>query len=94
MAPSGSVLGLFRVRFGVLGGVGVGPGRDPSDFGDLQHPQAREQKRVGALQPPNPAAPVPPVLPENPPGGQMHPKDTVKDTETQSQSQQDAQMRE
>ena len=41
--------------------------------------------------PPNPAALAPPVPPENPPGGQTHPKDTVKDTETQSQSQQDAQ---
>ena len=40
--------------------------------------------------PPNPAAPVPPALPQTPPGGHVDPKDTVKDTETQSQSQQDA----
>ena len=43
--------------------------------------------------PPNPAAPVPPVPPVTLPGGHVNPKDTVKDTETQSQSQQDAQMR-
>ena len=43
--------------------------------------------------PPNPAAPVPPVPPENPPGGQTLPKDTVTDTETESQDQEDAQMR-
>ena len=30
LAPFGSVLGLFRVRFGVLGGVGVGSGRGAS----------------------------------------------------------------
>ena len=30
LAPFGSVSGLFRVRFGVLGGVGVGSGRGAS----------------------------------------------------------------
>ena len=42
--------------------------------------------------PPNPAGPVQPVPPENPPGGHV-PRETLKDTETQSQSQHNAQMR-
>ena len=41
--------------------------------------------------PPNPAAPVTPAAPLNPPGGPVDPKDTVKDTDTQSQHS--AQMR-
>ena len=51
LAPFGSVSGLFRVRFGVLGGVGVGSGRGAS---------VRE-KNITMLRPPHEVSPSPPL---------------------------------
>ena len=56
--------------------------------GSLEETQPGDPEPLRGLSPPpprpNPAAPVTPLAPQNPPGGR-EPKETVKDTDTQSQ---------
>ena len=99
--PQENSPGDCKTRKGSLGGQTgkqcqhfAGCGEEHGD-GSLEETLPGDPEALRGLSPPppppNPAAPVTPVAPVNPPGGPVDPKETIKDTDTQSQHS--AQMR-
>ena len=60
-------------------------GMDPLEETQPGDPEALRGLSNPPPPPANPAIPTQPVPPLNPPGGRVDPKETLKDTETQSQ---------